>query len=758
MARDSKIYLLLLWHMHQPYYKDLVSGEYRLPWVRMHALKDYYGMVKLLDEFPNVHQNFNLVPSLLEQLQDYAAGTARDPFFDIVAKPAAQLGDSGRRFALQYLFNANAMHMIGRYPRYHELWQRYQQASQHDHPEHYFAAQDITDLQVLSQLAWFDEFFLDRPDIKALVEKGSGFSAEDQRSMLLMQRDILSAVIPAYTDAANKGSIEISATPFYHPILPLLCDTYVGAVSSPGLVLPQARFQRPDDAEEQIGLALDYHEKLFGKRPIGMWPSEGSVSEEAIAIAARQGVHWMATDEGVLGRTLNRFMERDLKGQLNAESAQQLFRIYRYEQGPTRMHMVFRDHRLSDLIGFVYQGMPAADAAQHLLNSIHLSAKPVLDSGRDAVIPIILDGENAWESYPKNGREFLRRFYDGLQKDPQIEALTISEAIARTREEDFGKINSLVPGSWINANFNVWIGAPEDNRAWDYLAAARRFYDETSHRVSEQQRDLAYEELLIAEGSDWNWWYGPEHHSANDRDFDELYRKHLSNVYQALGAAVPDELAQPIITGTVRPTFVPQTAFIHPRIDGRVGGYFDWMGAAMYTADRRTGSMHGKQFLLDAIHAGVDEDFLYARLDFAGEAPPTGIYRVVANIEVLHLKQTKAFRLLADAQGSDLRSWSVTNGEERNVLANCDMTNGNALTCGADTFAQQIQVFVGNIFECRLPHKILGAVYGDRLRLRFSLWREKLPVDALPVEGWIDLRISSDTELEENIYNYSVES
>jgi alpha-amylase/alpha-mannosidase (GH57 family) len=754
MARTPKIYLLLLWHMHQPYYKDLVSGEYRLPWVRMHALKDYYGMVKLLDEFPDVHQNFNLVPSLLVQMQDYAAGTARDPFYDMVAKPAAQLGDTGRRFALQYLFQANAMHMIARYPRYQELWQRYQQVSQRENPESSFDNQDILDLQVLSQVAWFDEFFLDRPNVQALIQKGSGFNAEDQRAMLLMQRDILSSVIPAYADAVKKGSIEISATPFYHPILPLVCDTYEGAVSTPGLPLPQARFQRPDDAEEQIVRALDYHEKLFQQRPVGMWPSEGSVSEAAIAIAARQGVQWMATDEGVLGRTLNHLMERDLKGQLNLESAQQLFRIYRYEKGDTRMHMVFRDHRLSDLIGFVYQGMPAPDAAQHLLTSIHLSAKPVLDSGRDAVIPIILDGENAWESYPKNGREFLRRFYGALQKDPQIEALTISEAIARTREQDFGKLSSLVPGSWINANFNIWIGAPEDNRAWDHLAAARRFYDDHAHRATPEQAELAYEELLIAEGSDWNWWYGPEHHSANDRDFDELYRKHLSNVYQALGASAPEELAQPIMAGTVRPTFTPQTAFIHPVIDGKVGGYFDWMGAAMYTADRRTSSMHGKQFLLDAIFAGIDEEYLYGRLDFAGELPPAGVYRVVTNIEVLRSEHPTAFRVIVDAQGSDLRNWSVTNGEERNVIASSDF----AARPNPNPLAHEIQVVIGNILEFRIPHKILEAQPGNRIRLRFSLWREKLPVDALPVEGWLDLRISSDAELEENTYNYSLEN
>ncbi len=245
----------------------------------------------------------------------------------------------------------------------------------------------------------------------------------------------------------------------------------------------------------------------------------------------------------------------------------------------------------------------------------------MIDSGRDAVLSIILDGENAWESYEGNGRDFLRRFYDRLQKEPQIEPVTISEAIARHQPESFGKLRGLVPGSWINANFNVWIGAPEDNKAWDYLSQARDFYDENASHVRDDQRNLAYEELLIAEGSDWNWWYGPEHHSANDRDFDELYRKHLSNVYTALGGVPPDHLARPISSVLTRSTFVPQTAYLRPHIDGQVSSYFDWMGAAMFSSDRRSGSMHGKLFVLEALYAGIDEAHLYARVDFASTLP-----------------------------------------------------------------------------------------------------------------------------------------
>ena len=267
------------------------------------------------------------------------------------------------------------------------------------------------------------------------------------------------------------------------------------------------------------------------------------------------------------------------------------------------------------------RGWAASEAAGHLLNSVKRAAAPVLESGRDAVLSIILDGENAWESYEGNGREFLRRFYDALQRDSQIEPITISEAIARQKPESFGKLRGLVPGSWINANFNVWIGAPEDNKSWDYLSQARDYYDDNASRVREDQRDLAHEELLIAEGSDWNWWYGPEHHSANDRDFDELYRKHLSNVYTALGGVPSDQLARPISGVLVRSIFTPQTAYVRPSIDGQASSYFGWMGAAMFSSDRRGGSMHGKLFVLESIYAGIDEANLYVRLDFAAKLP-----------------------------------------------------------------------------------------------------------------------------------------
>jgi alpha-amylase/alpha-mannosidase (GH57 family) len=732
--------VVVLWHQHQPYYKDLVTGEYRLPWVRLHALKDYYGMVKLLEEFPQVHQTFNLVPSLIAQIQDYGEGTALDPFLRVAARPAADLTPDERRFALQYLFQANPERLIGRYPRYAELWERFQGAgSSPEQADKYFQVQDFTDLQVLSQIAWFDEFFLAEPEIAELVRKGRGFSLEDQKFVIDCQRSLIKKVLPAHADAAKQGRIEISTSPFYHPILPLICDTNAGAASTLGLPLPQNRFRHPEDAREQLQRGLDLHERIFGMRPRGVWPSEGSVSEEAVTIAAELGVNWMATDEGVLSRTTGMSFIRDGQGRLPDVSAEKLYNVHRYEQSATRMNMLFRDHALSDLIGFVYSGMPPAEAATHLMRNIKDSAQTVLNAGRDATIAIILDGENAWEYYPKSGREFLRRFYDALQKDSSVEAVTVSEAIEREHNPNI--LRSLVPGSWINANFNVWIGAPEDNKSWDYLYHARNFYSQASQHISEEQRKLALEELFIAEGSDWNWWYGPEHHSANDREFDELYRKHLSNVYQALGATPPDHLAQPIMGGLVTPSFLPQTNYIHPRITGDMVRYFEWMGAAHYAADRRAGAMHGKVFLLDSIYAGINQHNVYGRVDFAAEIP-AGDCEIVVNLESWADRSSRPRRgLRLNVQVKELKivSWNISdNGEQ-------------VSRDGAD-------VALGRNFEFKLPLAFLYAQPPEstsepsspaatKIRLRVSIWQNRLPVDALPLEGWIDLQLLPEHEL-----------
>src|SRR5882672_31390 len=447
------IQLCFLWHMHQPFYKDLISGEYHLPWTRMHGLKDYYGMVKILDEFPLVHQTFNLVPSMVVQIEEYARGVAKDPFLQAALKPAEDLTEAEQGFLLQHSFYSDPQRMIYRYPRYGELYDAWQASNRNvERGRRAFGVQGFRDLQVLSQVAWFDEEFLEGDaEVRALVEKGRNFSLDDQALMGRKQLEILALVLPTYRRLAAAGQIEISTTPFYHPILPLICDSDIAAVSHPGVPLP-SRFHYPQDAREQLQMARDFFAPV---QPRGLWPSEGSVSDEVFSIAAETGFTWAASDSGVLDRTLG-----------HSSGILELYRSYLWKQGGHSLNVIFRDHFLSDLIGFVYSRMDAAQAADDFLLRIRQNCAGVLSSGRDALVPIILDGENAWEYYYRGGRPFLRELYRRIQDDTNMKALTVSEALELSVPEP---IDHIFPASWISTNFDVWIGAEEDNKAWEYF-------------------------------------------------------------------------------------------------------------------------------------------------------------------------------------------------------------------------------------------------------------------------------------------------
>jgi alpha-amylase/alpha-mannosidase (GH57 family) len=588
--------------MHQPFYKDLVTGEYRLPWTRFHALKDYYGMVKVLQDFPNVHQTFNLVPSMIVQIEEYASGKAADPFLDCAVKPAEDLSEAEREFVLRYFFQANADHLIYRYPRYGELFHVWKACGADPRvAKQHFNMQDLRDLQVLSQAAWFDEEFQEHDDeVKGLIAKGRDYSLDDQKLMARKEREILGHVVPVYKEFASRGQIEISTTPFYHPILPLICDSDIASVSHPGVPLPQ-RFQYPQDALDQLKRARALFEREFGRAPVGLWPSEGSVSDQALGLAAEAGFEWAASDNGVLARTVHQDAGPEVT-----------YKSYSWQQNGREIRMIFRDHFLSDQVGFVYSRWRPEDAAANFLERIRQNVRPLLEQGADVLVPIILDGENAWEYYDHNGRPFLRELYRRISESSDLAALTVSEALALDTPIT---IDHIHPGSWIDANFDIWIGAEEDNIAWEYLLAARKTFDALAPTVAEQQRALAYEELLISEGSDWCWWYGPQHQSDNRPEFDELYRQHLANVYHALGVAAPAELSLPILRTGVPDLNQPPAHTIHPIIDGAVTSYFEWTGAGRYHPDHRSGAMHSSEPQIRDIYYGADDENLYVRLD-----------------------------------------------------------------------------------------------------------------------------------------------
>jgi alpha-amylase/alpha-mannosidase (GH57 family) len=584
--------------MHQPFYKDLWNGQYKLPWTRLHALKDYAGMVQILEEFPHIHQTFNLVPSMVMQIDEYARGEASDAFFDCAVMPAESLTTAQRAFAIRYFFQANVGRMIYRYPRYAELYEKRADAMA-------FTTEDLRDLQIFSQLVWFDEDVLARDqDLQDLIRKRSDYSQEDQAMLAKKQHAALARVLPVYRDFAARGQIEISTTPFYHPILPLLCDSNIAQVAHPWVNLP-TRFQHPEDAREQLLRARSYMKEKLGVDLTGLWPSEGSVSDQALALAADCGFQWAATDNGVLARTLNR-----------EAGAEITYKAYEWAQEGRRMKMAFRDHYLSDLIGFEYARMGPEEAARHFLSRIRDNTR-----GRPSLVPVILDGENAWEWYESNGRPFLRRLYQEISADPDLEALTMTEALQRFPAEP---LQSIFPGSWINTNFDIWIGADEDNQAWERLSEARNAFEEHKDAVAEEHRELAYEELLIAEGSDWCWWYGPEHGSDNRPEFDELYRDHLANVYRALDLEPPANLSKPILTeqpGEIREA--PQNT-LSVTIDGEITSPYEWLGAGHYRPDSRLGAMHGGAMVARDVYYGCNGADVFVRLDGAGK----GVYGI----------------------------------------------------------------------------------------------------------------------------------
>jgi len=668
--------------MHQPFYKDLVTGQYHLPWTRMHALKDYYGMVKVLEDFPKVHQTFNLVPSMIVQIEEYAAGKAADPFLECALKPSTELTPAEQIFVLQYFFQANAGRLIYRYPRYGELYDAFQRAgSEPQRARVLFGPQDLTDLQVLSQLAWFDEEFQKHdPDVQALIAKERGYTLDDQALMARKQREILGSVVPVYREFAARGQIEISTTPFYHPILPLVCDSNIASISHPHVPLP-SRFQYPQDARHQLVTAREYIEREFGRAPVGLWPSEGSVSDEALALAAEVGFEWAASDNGVLAQTLHK-----------TAGADSTYRSYLWRQNGRELRLIFRDHFLSDQVGFVYSKMSAAEAADQFLDRIRANAQPLASGGADVLVPIILDGENAWEYYYQNGRPFLRELYARISSADDLDALTVSEALRIDRARP---LDHIFPGSWINANFDVWIGAQEDNLAWEYLLRARKKFDELADSASEDARRLAFEELLIAEGSDWCWWYGPEHHSENRVEFDALYRQHLANVYEALNVVAPEELSRPILMTQAAYSHQPPMNPIQATIDGEVTSYFEWMGAGRYRSDSRSGSMHGPRNTARELFYGADGSNLYLRLDFDGAPEFTSI----------ELRTAAAAIPLASGRG-------VEQAQRR-------------------------------VFEARVPFELLNISKNEPLSFRVALMADDVALEQIPPDGWIELTPSA---------------
>ena len=597
-----------------------------MPWVRLHGIKDYYGMAWLARQHPRTHLTFNLVPSLLIQLEDYATGQADEVLLALTAKAASELDEGEVRVVLDEFFHANWPTMIRPHARYRELLlrRRFDRRTAEEVRKG-FTVRDLRDLQVWATLAWFfPQLQRDDPVLRELVAKGRGFTEDDKSAMLAKQQEVLAGVAGMYRELQDSGSAELSVSPFYHPILPLLCNMERSREALPDLPLPRGRADFAEDARTQVMRAVEAYERLFGRAPRGMWPSEGSVSPEVCPLAAEAGIRWIATDEGILSRSLGRKLERD--GQGYAKSPEILYQPYRIAVGDKELAVVFRDHYLSDLIGFRYQHVPAADAADDLM--ARLEQIGARSGGEDAFVSIILDGENAWEHYRDSGMEFLDRLYGRLASAPNVHPVGVSEYLEAHPPKR--TLPRLFSGSWINSDFAVWIGHAEDRLGWERVGETREFLVRKSRAgAPDGALRQAWEELYIAEGSDWFWWYGDDRNSDHDAEFDRLFRQHLKNAYVLLGEEAPPALDEPISRGTGRVAYTRPTGFMAPELDGRASSFFEWLSAGVYRRELDRGVMDKQTGdRIRRVHFGFSESELFLRVDspehFTRDMPPSG--------------------------------------------------------------------------------------------------------------------------------------
>lgn len=556
LAAKKKVDLIFLWHMHQPDYRDYSSGDFLLPWTYLHAIKDYTDMAYHLERHPKVHAVVNFVPVLLDQLEDYtdqfATGRLRDPLLRMLAhEDGQQLPAEQRKFILDSCFRTHHTKMIAPYPGYKRLFDIYNELkSGGDVALSYLSGQYMADLLTWYHLAWCGESVRREHNlVVSLMSKGEGFSYEDRKQLLALIGELIAGIIPRYRKLAESGQVEISATPHYHPLAPLLIDFNSAREAMPDAPLPMSPYYPGGRGRvaAHIEKARQSHAVRFGSEPTGMWPAEGSISTPMLGVLADAGCHWVASGEGVLASSL-------AKSSGLPPRADFLYRPYRLESGANGLRCFFRDDRLSDMIGFEYSRWHGRDAAHNFIEQIEGIANSAPE-GETPVVSIILDGENAWEYYPYNGYYFLDDLYSEIESHPGIRTCTFSGYLEQTSVQPEGdrtrSLPAIVAGSWVYGDFSTWIGSKEKNHAWDLLCVAKQSYDMVmgSDRLTPEEQAAAERQLCSCESSDWFWWFGDYNPSHSVASFDRLFRHNLTELYRLLKLQPPATLMEPISTG-----------------------------------------------------------------------------------------------------------------------------------------------------------------------------------------------------------------
>ncbi|MEW6100971.1 MAG: glucodextranase DOMON-like domain-containing protein [Candidatus Omnitrophota bacterium] len=735
-AKDG-LYLNLVWHHHQPlYYKEPETGVYTRPWVRVHATKDYYDMAAMLKNYPKVKATFNLTPVLIKQLDDFGTG-AKDKYWVLSEKPAGNLTQDEKRFILTRFFDANHKNIIGRFPGYRRLLEKKGGSSDEEIELalQRFTEDEYRDLQVWFNLAWFDPDFLAQEPLKHLVAKDHQFVEKDKAIIFKKALEIIKGVVPLHKAMQVKNQIEVITTPYAHPILPLIFNTNLALKGDPGADMPE-RFSYPQDAIAQLKKSVEMYKSHYGRKPRGLWPAEGAVAQETVKITSDAGYTWMASGEHVLAKSLNIDGFTRGRGDL-VQAADALYRPYyvRHKDGP-EIAVVFRDIRISDLVGFEYSGKKGEAAAEDFmkrLEAIRLKLQEERAQGPH-LVSVILDGENAWEYYPNDGKEFLNAFYQKLSDSKTIKTITVSEYLEKYPEQR--ELDYLWPGAWFSSDYGTWIGEQEEKAAWDYLGKTRNalaqydFYKKKT--ISQEKLNKALDFMYLAEGSDWFWWFGSDQNSGVDEYFDYAYRSLLMEVYKSLGEEVPDFLNVPIIPK--KPVFPVKDleGQVVPVIDGTIGT-IEWDKAGLYR--EKGGTADGTFDRLKSLYYGLDAENVYFRVDFSDKVISSELndnleiyFSLPSQKESLGLTRGKA------VLGFRAGYMAEVNVKEAEQKLHLWKAGKNGVWQASDSVGRAAGS--GNIIELSLPLEILGGIQpGDDLLLQAVFTAEATHSEIFPAEG-----------------------
>lgn len=709
------LHLALLWHMHQPSYRDPQNGQLALPWVRLHATRAYHDMAWLLDRHPGVRATVNLVPILVEQLTAYVDGE-RDRYWELSRKPARLLTAAERNFMLRHFFSVPLETDIRPRARYWRLHQR-QRDGRRDPAD--FTDDDLRDLQVLFNLAWFGfAARAEHPFIDELEHKGRGYTEDDKRKLLDLQIAIIRRLLPLYRRLAERGQIELTATPYHHPILPLIIDTDTAARCQPNRPRPP-RFAWPEDARRHVERAVTAHARAFGAPPRGLWPAEGAVSPEVMALFAEQGIRWTATDEHQLHNTLppNRRRPGDA------------WRPWRYAVDHERtIDLVFRDRTLSDLIGFTYAKNPAAVAVEDFIARLDHIRRRGNGDDEPLLVTVALDGENPWEHYQNSGRDFLEGLYAALETRADIHTVRIGDHLERHPPRQL--LPGLHSGSWIGGDYHIWIGSPVENAAWRALGETRAFYADAAPAADPKAAAAALDHLLQAESSDWFWWYGDHFASENDEDFDHLFRAHLRRVYALLGEDPPSTLDRSLYPGRVGAAAEPPKTLISPRFDRPASTWFDWSGAGTVDLAGPSGSMYQAAHHFGRLRYGFDLERFYLRLEPLPEEAPVDLARMTLQLRV-RVHDERVVELPLDGRPGQLHPLESTLDIARN---------------GAHAAPAEIRSRVRDgVVELGVAFHDLGLAPGDRVALGLHLLDGKVTIDRYPQHHDLEFIVPDET-------------